>query len=692
VLVRPRLRSAGPLVVIHCTSVARSCSWFIAILSRSPLRAEITCLSTGQGLRYYGKSLKWNPDVSTVPTASMERRLAAIAAADVVGYSRLMGIDERGTLLALKAHRTELIDPLIAAYKGHIVKTTGDGLLLSFPSVVEAVSSALAIQSGMAKRNRDIAPDKRIEFRIGVNIGDVIVEKGDVFGDGVNIAARLEQIAPPGGLCLSEDAYRQVRGKLPVPIVDAGEQTLKNIANPMRLYRIEPAAAAAIEAPPPPSESKRRWPAIALGVAATAALIVVAALWFAAPPHQAPVSQSVAPAKPVISTRIPVIAVLPFANQTGDDSQNYFAEGVTEEVINALGRFNTLRVVGRNAVMRYTKSAPTPEEIASELSANYLVVGSVRRSGKQVRIAAQLTEARVGTVMWSDRFDGQVTEIFEFQDTIARRIAGTLAANITQVEARRSLDKPRPNQNAFDLFLRARSMNHGASRTINRRVRELISEAIELDPNYAAARALLAEALYSQAILGWTEFPDRELSRGVTEAQRAITMAPNEPDGYRALGRILLARTEYAQAQNALARAVEINPSDASALAAWGSVQSFSGETDGAIESLQLALKLDPMLEPHFHFDLAMAYYLAHRHEDALRVAENAMARFPDLPMFTIPATAAAAKLGRMKEAARYGDLLRHRMPTFDASAVGSRFQNPSHAAYLREGLKDAGL
>jgi TolB-like protein/Tfp pilus assembly protein PilF len=603
-----------------------------------------------------------------------------------------MGADEKRTHLSLREHRQKLIDPLIAAHKGHIVKTTGDGLLLRFPSVVEAVACAVAMQSGMAKRNQNIPAGDRLEFRIGVNIGDVIVDKGDVFGDGVNIAARLEQIAPPGGICLSEDAYRQVRGKLDIPIADAGEQTLKNIASPLRVYRIEPEVAAAAGPLMPSAEPGGRWPVRTMAAAALAVAVALGAgTWFALR-DRPDVARTAAPPKPIIASGIPIIAVLPFANQTGDESQDYFADGVTEEVINALGRFNTLRVIGRNAVQRYKKQAPTQEEVASELGANYVVSGSVRRSGKQVRIAAQLTESRVGTVMWSDRYDGELTDIFEFQDTIARRIAGTLAANISQVEGRRSLDRPKPNQNAFDLVLRARAVGQGATRTTNRRARELIAEALEIDPNYAAARALLAEALYSMAILGWTEFADRELSRGAAEAQKAISLAPSEPDGYRALSRILLARAEYDQAQNASKRAIEINPSDASALAVWGSAQSFSGEIDGAIESLQLALKLDPMLEPHYYFDMAVAYYLARRHEDALRTAESGMARYPDLPMFTIPAVAAAAQLGRKEEAARYVEVLRRHMPSLDPDTVGSRFKNPSHRAYLREGLKAAGL
>jgi tetratricopeptide (TPR) repeat protein len=351
-----------------------------------------------------------------------------------------------------------------------------------------------------------------------------------------------------------------------------------------------------------------------------------------------------------------------------------------------------LRVIGHNAVLRYKKQSPSQEEISTDLGANYLVGGSVRRSGKQVRIAAQLTESRAGTVMWSDRFDGEFADIFEFQDTIARRIAGTLAANISQVEGRRSLDQPKPNPNAFDLVLRARALGYASTRMTNRRFRELIAEAIELDPNYAMARALLAEALYTNAVLGWTEFADRELSRGTDEARKAIALAPDEPDGYRALGRILLVRTEYDQAQNALKRAIEINPSDANALAAWGTAQSFSGQVAQAIDSLQLALKLDPTLDPSYIFDLAVAYYLARQHENALRAAEGGLARYPDFPMFNVPAAAAAVQLGRKEQAARYVEAIRRRLPFLELDTFGSRFKDPAHPAYLREGLKAAGL
>jgi adenylate cyclase len=294
--------------------------------------------------------------------------------------------------------------------------------------------------------------------------------------------------------------------------------------------------------------------------------------------------------------------------------------------------------------------------------------------------------------MWSDRFDGELADIFEFQEVIARRIAGTLAANIAQVEGRRSLDQPKPNPNAFDLVLRARAIGHASTRTANRRFRELVAEAIRLDPNYAVARALLAEALYSNAVLGWTEFADRELTRGADEARKAIALAPDQPDAYRALGRILLARAEHDQAQNALKRAIEINPSDANALAAWGVVQSFLGQMAEAIESLKSALKLDPTLEPSYVFDLAVAYYVARRHEDALHIAERGRERYPDFVMFNAVAAAAAAQLGRKEQAAGYVEALRRRLPVLDLETFGSRFKDPSHAEHLREGLKLAGV
>ena len=632
--------------------------------------------------------------VPELQPSTVERRLAAIVAADVVGYSRLMGENETDTLAALKAHRAELIDPAITRHKGHIVKTTGDGLLLEFPSVVEAVACAVEVQSAMAERNREVPEDRRIAFRVGINIGDVIIEDGDVFGDGVNVASRLEQIAQPGGICISEDAYRQVRGKLDITTVDAGFQRLKNIAHPVRIYRVDPSW---------PGAPKRRLALHAvrrarplrlalLAAALLFAIIAAVAIWSGLGRAPAPQQQATTSATDPAQA-FPIIAVLPFANQTGDAGQDYFADGVTEEVINALGRFTSLRVIGRNAVLLGYKNRPAaPAQIVSELGASYIVDGSVRRSDQRVRISAQMTEAKTGTVMWTERYDGEMADIFELQDRIARDIAGTLAANITQLEGRRRLEKPTSNETAFDLVLRARAIGHGASRTANRQFRELVSKAVKLDPSYAAALALLADAIHSQVILGWTEFGDRELNRAEELARRAIALAPAEPDGYRALGRILLARAEYDQSRNALMQAIEINPSDATALAVWGAAQAFSGEITSSIEALELALKYDPMLEPNHALDLTIAYYLDRRHEDALRLAERGISRFPEFAAFSIIAAAAAAQLGRNREATRYAAEIRRHLPYFDPEGFGSRYKETAHREYLREGLRLAGL
>ncbi len=559
--------------------------------------------------------------------------------------------------------------------------------------MVQAVACAVAVQRGMAERGCDFPEERRIAFRIGINIGDVIIEDGDVFGDGVNIAARLEQIAEPGGIAMSGDSYRHVRGKLDVNVIDDGQQQLKNIARPVRVYRINDTTP--VTGKPISVERRKRWqiPAIA-GVAATSVAIVAAGLWFVIGREQIQKqpSQTESLAKPSTRRTLPIIAVLPFANQTGDKDQEYFADGVTEEVINALGRFNSLRVIGRNAIRPYKERPVTRSEISSQLGASYLVEGSIRRADERVRIAAQLTDAATGTVLWTDRYDGELSDVFDFQDTIARQIAGKLAANITRIKGEQSLARPMPDPNSYDLVLRARAIGFTGSRKANRRFREFVTKAIKIDPNYAAPHALLAEALAMKVMLGWSGLPDRDLARGQELARKAIRLAPGEPDGHRALGFSLVLRTEYDQASSELRRAIEINPSDAYALAVWGDVQSFVGDLAGAITSLELALKYDPALEAVFVFDLAASYYLLRRNEDAIRIAELGLAQYPEFAMFNVPAAAAAARLGRSEQANHHAKRIRREIPYLDLSTVGSRYKNPSFGEYLREGLRLAGL
>jgi adenylate cyclase len=623
----------------------------------------------------------------------VQRRLAAILAADVAGYSRLMGVDEEGTLAALKAHRRELIDPAIAAHNGRIVKTTGDGALVEFASVVDAVRCAIEFQREMAERNAGVPGTKRIEFRVGVNVGDIIIDSGDIYGDGVNVAARLEALAEPGGICISRAARDQVRDRLDFALEDLGEQAVKNIARPVRVFRIRagtgknPANPETPAAPSPPHAFRRRRVAAYAGLALALAALIVAGAWS--------VPGLMGGGRPAATRSghvFPVVAVLPFANESGDKAREYLADGMTDDLINGLGRFNSIRVIGRNAVLPYKTRPATQSEIASQLGATYVIQGSVRTAEHRVRIAAQMTDARDSTVLWTNRYDGEMSDIYHFQDTIAREIVGTLAARIANMEKVRVNEQRRPNDDAYDLVLRARALGHSTSRVANRRFRELIAKVIEMDPNYSVAHALMSDALYSQSIFGWTEFPGSTLNRGEFHARRAIALAPDQPDGYRALGRILGARGEHTQAQKELHRAIELNPSDASALAMWGVGESYGGHLKSGIEALELALKFDPTLDASFVFYLALDYYLERRHEDAISLAERGIARYPEFAMFNVAAAAAAGQLGRTSQAQRYSSEIRRRLPQLDLGTLGSRYDDPQVGAYINDGLARAGI
>jgi adenylate cyclase len=347
----------------------------------------------------------------------VERRLAAILAADVAGYSRLMGHDEAGTLARLKALRRELIDPKIAEHKGRIVKTTGDGILIEFPSVVEAVACAVAVQQGMARHNAAVPQDQRIEFRVGINSGDVIVEDGDIHGDGVNIAARLEAFAKPGGICVSAMVQDQVRGRLDCTFEDTGEQSLKNIARPVRVYRVGATIG-------PPASGR-----------------------------QAGGTPAVQPALPLPDK--PSIAVLPFQNMSGDPEQEYFADGMVEEIITALSRIRWLFVIARNSSFTYKGQAVDLKRVGRELGVRYVLEGSVRKSGNRVRITGQLIDALTGTHLWADRFDGSLEDVFDLQDKVASSVVGVIEPTLRQAEIERARRSRPDSLDAYDLYLRA---------------------------------------------------------------------------------------------------------------------------------------------------------------------------------------------------------------------------------------------
>ena len=377
--------------------------------------------------------------------ASTTRRLAAILAADIAGYSRLMGLDEVGTVQALREHRATA-DPFIAEHGGRTVKTTGDGVLIEFGSVVGAVECALALQRLAAEQNAAIATERRMEWRIGVHLGDVLIEGDDILGDGVNIAARLEGIAEPGGICISDDAFRQVRGKVEVEFVDLGEQSLKNIARPLRVYRVG-------------------WsPATRQPIAPTAALPL--------------------PDKPSI-------AVLPFANLSGDPEQEYFADGMVEEIITALSRIRWLFVIARNSTFTYKGQAVDVKQVGRELGVHYLLEGSVRKASGRIRITAQLIDAQSGAHLWADRFDGLLEDVFELQDQVASSVAGVIEPALQAAETARSASRRTADLTAYDLYLRGYAMSMSSARQIPEALR-LTEQAIARDPCYGPALACAA--------------------------------------------------------------------------------------------------------------------------------------------------------------------------------------------------------
>ena len=413
------------------------------------------------------------------------RRLAAILAADVAGYSRLMGADEEGTLERLKALRRELLDPKIAEHKGRIVKTTGDGLLVEFASVVDAVRCAVAVQRAMPERNTGVAADSRIELRIGINLGDVIVEGDDIYGDGVNIAARIEALADPGDVFVSNTVHDHVRDRLPFVFEDLGERQVKNIARPVRVYRVRDLGAAA----------------------------------------KSP-SATAAPALPLPDK--PSIAVLPFANISGDPDQEYFADGMVEEIITALSRIRWLFVIARNSSFTYKGQAVDLKQVGRELGVRYVLEGSVRKAGNRVRITGQLIEAETGVHLWADRFDGSLEDVFDLQDKVASSVAGVIEPTLQAAETTRSSNRPTNDLAAYDLYLRAHAMYLSSARQIPEAVR-ILEQAIKRDPRYGLALASAAVCCLRLVLDGRSDDPAADRLKGADFARRALEVAGDDP-------------------------------------------------------------------------------------------------------------------------------------------------------------------
>ena len=513
---------------------------------------------------------------TALATERVERRLAAILAADVAGYSRLMGADEEGTLARLKALRRELADPKIKEHRGRIVKTTGDGLLIEFASVVDAVRCAVEVQRDMAERNADVPPNARIEFRMGINLGDIMKDGRDIYGDGVNVAARLEALAEPGGICVSRVVRDQVRDKLAFSFEDMGEQQVKNIARAVRVHRI------LIGTQPGSSE-----PVMGTGTRPSLAL----------------------PDKPSI-------AVLPFQNMSGDPEQEYFADGMVEEIITALSRIRWLFVIARNSSFTYKGQSVDVKQVGRELGVRYVLEGSVRKAGRRVRITGQLIDAITGAHIWADRFDALLEDIFELQDKVAISVAGVIEPTLQAAEIRRSSDRPTSDLTAYDLYLRALARPWDKSGIVA--ALDLLGQAIERDPHYGPALALAARCHQNLHVNGWSDDPESNRRAGVDFAHRALQTAADNPD---VLGHTAYALAYFGEDIDAaielVDRALALHPSFADGWVVSGTLRLWAGQPELAIGHFETSVRLSPHRRAGTFMLIGMGHFFAHRFEEA---------------------------------------------------------------------------
>jgi class 3 adenylate cyclase/TolB-like protein len=627
--------------------------------------------------------------------AAHQRKLVAILCADIAGFSRLMGEDETATYEAL-ARLRGAIDPLISAHGGRIVSTAGDGLLAGFASVVDAMSCAVEMQQTACRLNEKLPPSRRLELRVGVNLGDVIVaEDGDLYGDGVNIAARLEALAPPGGICLSQTVYYQVKNKLALAYRPLGAHRVKNIAEPVRAYAVGAATPAATR----PFARWRVLIAVAVAGIGTATGLVVVVL-DRSPRQSSAVGAAIAApavatlAAPVrLAERTP-IAVLPFKNLSPEAGQDFFSDGITEDIINALGRFSNLLVAAKSASFQFKGRDVSPEEVGRALDVRYLVEGSIRKSGDRLRVSVEATEAATGFHLWSDVYNAELKDVFTVQDEITQRIVGAAAVKLTRLEQDRVLRKPTANLVAYEYLLRGRADLSNPTRAANSEARAQFQHAIDLDPNYAEAYAALGWAHYEAAVSGWTEFPDDEINRAEGSAQNALALDPATTNAYRLLARVDVFRRDYDRALAQIDRALALNPSDAENFAERGWILLWSNKPAEAVPWLEATLRIDGANNRAANA-LGTAKYFLGQYEEAVSALDRDLARSTGrvLQVHAHAVLAAAyARLGRQQDVERERAIIARLAPFFDAERFSGQFGSKKARDDILAGLRAAGF
>ena len=589
----------------------------------------------------------------------VERRLAAVLAADVAGYSRLMGTDEEGTLARLKAARKDLVDPAIASHRGRIVKTTGDGMLVEFASVVDAVTCAMQVQQKMAEHNVNAAAAK-IAFRIGINVGDIIIDGDDIFGDGVNVAARVEAECVPGGVYLSANAYEQLRNKTSFSFDDMGEKHLKNIDRPVRVYSARADRPIAV-----PQNGDRP--------------IITS-------------SQDVR--KPLALPDRPSIAVLPFQNMSGDPEQDYFADGMVEDITTALSRFKSLFVIARNSSFTYRAKAVDIKQVGRELGVRYVLEGSVRKSGGRVRITGQLIEAATGAHLWADKIDGEYEDVFNLQDEVTLRVIGAIEPSILQAEINRAQVKTTSNLDAYDLYLKALAVHYSQTPSDIEEALRLLDLAIELDPNYSWAKAFAAYIHAFRVTQGWASRGGLGVARKL--ARDALVFSRDDPNtlGFAAHALVILGR-EYEVPLASMDRALQLNPNSANILMRSGHLRNFVSDPDRAIEHFERSIRISPV-DPQLGFNytgLATSYIIKGEYEKSLEQGRRGAREMPRWTSAWGCIAIAAAHAGHQEEAAAAAKQAMLLSPGLTISrAAASYFRDKWIEERFAEGFRLAGI
>ncbi|MFQ5955229.1 MAG: adenylate/guanylate cyclase domain-containing protein [Kiloniellales bacterium] len=583
-----------------------------------------------------------------MPPKAISRKLAAILAADVVGYSRLMEADEAGTLGKLKSHRKQLIDPAIAQHRGRIVKTTGDGVLGEFASVVDAVECAVEIQLGMSGRNTNVREGQRIEYRIGINLGDVIVDGEDIYGDGVNVASRVEGLADPGGICISGTVHEHVEGKLDLMFEDLGQQKVKNIKRAVQVYRV-PVASEAASADGPALELPDK----------------------------------------------PSIAVLPFVNMSGDPDQEYFGDGIAEDIITGLSRISALFVIARNSTFAYKGKAVDVKRIARDLGVRYVLEGSVRKAGERLRITAQLIDAPAGRHIWAERYDRRLVDMFDLQDEIARSVVATCQTQLDLSEGLFAESSARPDIRVWDLLSRAWRMMYRLTERSLREARHLAERAVELDPSSGRAHRVLAVIDYHLVWMGYTNDGRRTLESARKSAESAVRLDDGDEYAHWGKGLVHMACGEHEEAIGEFQRALEINPNCSLAYGSLGTVLAFAGRTEESIANIELAIRSNPR-DPSIFFrfsGLAIANFVAGDYDAAIEWARKSVQRKPDWYQGHIVLAASFSRLGRIDEARQAVRKYLERFSDAGVSKLKSLpFKNDADRDALLDALRTAGL